>query len=175
MAIRPAARLCVHFVKSRGSLENVTLQSFAAVTDLLVENGECCGVAALDEMTHNTVIIEARAVLLATGGLGRVFENTTNPDVATGDGVACAYRAGALISDIEFVQFHPTALYLKDAPRFLLSEASARRRRLSAQCQRRTIYAALPSAKGTRAAGCSLAFHRDGIEGQWRRQRVTST
>ncbi len=104
-------------------LENVSLQSFAAVTDLLTNNGEVAGVAALDETTRSIVLIEARAVLLATGGLGRVFENTTNPDVATGDGVACAYRAGAAISDIEFVQFHPTALYIPNAPRFLLSEA----------------------------------------------------
>lgn len=103
--------------------EHVTLRSFAAVTDLLMANGECRGIYALDETTQNPVIIEARAVLLATGGLGRVFENTTNPDVATGDGVACAFRAGAIISDIEFVQFHPTALFLENAPRFLLSEA----------------------------------------------------
>ena len=67
--------------------------------------------------------LEARAVLLATGGLGRVFLETTNPDVATGDGVAAAWRAGAEISDIEFVQFHPTALHVEGAPRFLLSEA----------------------------------------------------
>jgi L-aspartate oxidase len=101
----------------------VAFQSFAAVTDLLLDGGEVSGVSALDEMTQSTVLVEARAVLLATGGLGRVFENTTNPDVATGDGVACAYRAGAAVADIEFVQFHPTALYIPSAPRFLLSEA----------------------------------------------------
>jgi L-aspartate oxidase len=106
-----------------GSLEGVAFQSFAAVTDFLLQDGQVVGVSAFDEMTHSTVLIEARAVLLATGGLGRVFENTTNPAVATGDGVACAFRAGAVISDIEFVQFHPTALYVESAPRFLLSEA----------------------------------------------------
>ena len=103
--------------------ESVAFQSFAAVTDFHLHDGEVAGVWAFDEMTHSTVLIEARAVLLATGGLGRVFENTTNPDVATGDGVACSFRAGAAISDIEFVQFHPTALYVESAPRFLLSEA----------------------------------------------------
>ena len=105
------------------TLEGVAFQSFAAVTDFLLHDGEVAGVWAFDEMTHSTVLLEARAVLLATGGLGRVFENTTNPDVATGDGVACAFRGGAAISDIEFVQFHPTALYVEGAPRFLLSEA----------------------------------------------------
>ncbi len=105
------------------SLDNISFQSFAAVTDLLTSDGEIAGVAALDEANQATVWIEARGVLLATGGLGRVFENTTNPDVATGDGVACAYRAGAAVSDIEFIQFHPTALYVANAPRFLLSEA----------------------------------------------------
>ncbi len=105
------------------SLANVEFHSFAAVTNLLCDEGEVIGVSALDESTGSTVLIESRGTLLATGGLGRVFENTTNPDVATGDGVACAYRAGAAISDIEFVQFHPTALYTPNAPRFLLSEA----------------------------------------------------
>ncbi len=105
------------------NLERVSFQSFAAVTDLLVRDGQVVGVCAYDETTQSLVLVEARGVLLATGGLGRVFENTTNPDVATGDGVACAFRAGAGIGDIEFVQFHPTALYVPNAPRFLLSEA----------------------------------------------------
>src|SRR5437868_7915596 len=67
-----------------GSFENVTFQSFAAVTDLLLWEGEVIGVSAFDESTRTTVLVEARCVLLATGGLGRVFENTTNPNVATG-------------------------------------------------------------------------------------------
>ncbi len=74
--------------QSARSLENVSFQSFAAVTDLLLHDGAVVGVVALDETTRSSVLIEGRGVLLATGGLGRVFENTTNPDVATGDGVA---------------------------------------------------------------------------------------
>lgn len=105
------------------SLENISFQTFSAVTDILLHDGEAAGVFAFDEKSQSSAAIHSRAVLLGTGGLGRVFENTTNPDVATGDGVACAYRAGAVISDIEFVQFHPTALYVPGVPRFLLSEA----------------------------------------------------
>lgn len=105
------------------SLPNITFRSFAAVVDLLVADGAVTGAVALDEKSGMHVEIRARAVLLATGGLGRVFTDTTNPDVATGDGVAMAWRAGAAVSDMEFVQFHPTALHLEGAPRFLLSEA----------------------------------------------------
>ncbi len=110
--------------KKAASLPNIRFQSFAAMTDLIVdENGGVAGVTACDASSKRNVPIRAGAVLLATGGLGRVFKETTNPDVATGDGVSAAYRAGAVISDIEFVQFHPTALHLAGAPRFLLSEA----------------------------------------------------
>jgi L-aspartate oxidase len=105
------------------TLPRITVKPFAFVTDLLVENGAVCGVSYLDERKGTRHEARARAVLLATGGLGQVYKETTNPPVATGDGVAIAARAGALASDMEFVQFHPTALYIKGAPRFLLSEA----------------------------------------------------
>ena len=105
------------------SLPGVEFRSFSAITDLLMDGGGVAGAVACDESRRDQVRIVARAVLLASGGLGRVFRETTNPPVATGDGVACAWRAGAVISDIEFVQFHPTALFLEGAPRFLLTEA----------------------------------------------------
>jgi L-aspartate oxidase len=109
--------------RKASSLPGVEFRSFSAITDLLVDEGTVTGAVACDASQKHSVRVEARAVLLATGGLGGVFLKTTNPDVATGDGVAVAWRAGATISDIEFIQFHPTALNVPGAPAFLLTEA----------------------------------------------------
>jgi L-aspartate oxidase len=91
-------------------------------SDLILSDGRVVGVTALDNRGQATDFFGS-GVLLASGGAGQVYSETTNPAVATGDGIAMAYRAGAEVSDMEFYQFHPTALSLPGAPRFLLSEA----------------------------------------------------
>lgn len=80
------------------------------VTDLIVEDGVCCGCVAIDIRTGQVHVIGARAVIMATGGAGRVYEPSTNALICTGDGIGLAYRAGAPIMDMEMVQFHPTTL-----------------------------------------------------------------
>lgn len=104
------------------TLPNISVCEFEFSTELRMQSGRVCGAELIDE-AGEAQQISASAVLLASGGLGQLYRSTTNPAVATGDGVAMAFRAGAQISDMEFIQFHPTALYLKNAPRFLLSEA----------------------------------------------------
>jgi len=104
------------------TLANITFSDFEFTTDLWIRDGRAAGIELL-EPSGELHRVAASAVLLATGGIGQVYSETTNPSIATGDGVAMAFRAGAEISDMEFVQFHPTALYVKNAPRFLISEA----------------------------------------------------
>ncbi len=104
----------------------VTFQTGHFAIDLLMDaeqQGVCRGAWVLDEQTGVQKKYLAKGVILATGGGGQVYQRTTNPEIATGDGIAMALRAGAVVEDMEFVQFHPTALLLPSAPSFLLSEA----------------------------------------------------
>ena len=104
------------------SIPHLHLRAHAFTTELIVERRRVTGVRFLDEIDGSLHELRAHAVLLATGGLGQIYRETTNPEIATGDGMAIAYEAGAVLSDMEFVQFHPTTLAVKDAPRFLLPE-----------------------------------------------------
>jgi L-aspartate oxidase len=105
------------------TIPHLHLRAHAFTTELIVESGRVVGLRFIDETDGSLHELRAGAVLLATGGLGQIYRETTNPDMATGDGIAVAYEANAVLSDMEFVQFHPTALAVKGAPRFLLSEA----------------------------------------------------
>ena len=99
----------------------VRVERNARVHELIVEGDRCIGARYENESGMHDV--HAGAILLATGGAGHVFRETTNPSIATGDGVMLGWFAGARVADLEFVQFHPTALDVPGAPRFLLSEA----------------------------------------------------
>jgi len=93
------------------------------VIDILTENNICYGLLTLNNKIRELTAYLAKYTILASGGLGQLFFNTTNPDVATGDGIAFAYRAGATIANLEFIQFHPTGLYHQGSPKFLISES----------------------------------------------------
>lgn len=103
----------------------VTISENEIALDLVVRNGECQGIYYLDADTRRIDVIHANATVLATGGIGQIYQHTTNPAIATGDGIAMAYRVGAKVANMEFVQFHPTAVYnIKiDGRSFLISEA----------------------------------------------------
>lgn len=106
-----------------GAERTINLTPFANTERLLVDDGRCVGVEFLDPILRAPRKIHAKGVVMCTGGAGQLYQHTTNPPVATGDGMAMAYFAGAQMADMEFIQFHPTALNLEGAPRFLLSEA----------------------------------------------------
>jgi len=103
----------------------VTISENEIALDLIIREGECLGIYYYDANTQHVDVIYADATIMATGGAGQAYLHTTNPPIATGDGIAMAYRAGAQIANMEFVQFHPTAVYnIKiDGRSFLISEA----------------------------------------------------
>src|SRR5205085_2646402 len=101
---------------------NLTLWADTFTLDLLTHNGACVG-ALVWRPGQGKLLVWAKQTILASGGAGMVYRETTNPPVATGDGMAAAYRAGALLRDMEFMQFHPTVLYVAGSSRYLISQA----------------------------------------------------
>jgi L-aspartate oxidase len=104
--------------------ENITVLDYHLAIDLITENNRCSGAYVLDQKTKEVLTFQSDFTLLATGGIGHLYGHTTNPMIATGDGIAMASRANAVIKEMEFIQFHPTALYDASAgTSFLISEA----------------------------------------------------
>jgi L-aspartate oxidase len=110
-------------LSSLARMSNIAIKEHCLLEDIALDGGRAAGVHTLDTLTNARETFEAGAIILATGGCGQLYRVGTNPEVATGDGVAVAYRAGAEVMDMEFMQFHPTALRLAGAPVFLISEA----------------------------------------------------
>ncbi len=102
---------------------NIRVKEYVMGIDLLMHQGRCRGLLLFDLKDKTAFAVDAKAVVLASGGAGALYKHTTNPAGATGDGMAMAYRSGAELMDMEFIQFHPTALKVEGAPRFLISEA----------------------------------------------------
>ena len=102
---------------------DIQVKEQCLVTEILLEKGRVCGVRAIDYRTGKTEDFIGKSIILATGGGGQLYKLNTNSEIATADGIALAFKAGAEISDMEFFQFHPTCLYKEDVPPFLISEA----------------------------------------------------
>jgi len=114
----------VHTLLSKiGSIPEIVLQGKLFLIDLVSDGEKITGGLFHDNTTHNLVFVRAKKTIAASGGFGQLFQETTNPSAITGDLQAAAFRKGALLGDLEFYQFHPTALYMAGVPRFLISES----------------------------------------------------
>lgn len=113
----------ITLIKKAKSLANIRFAEGVYLVDILSEDERAYGAIVYEPAAGKCRVIYSKALILATGGIGYLFQSTTNSHIATGDGVAIARRAGAAITDMEFIQFHPTTLFLDNAPRFLISEA----------------------------------------------------
>lgn len=103
--------------------KNIHTFEYVAALRILHNHNQVQGIQALDFTTGKNLVFRTKAVIMATGGLSRMYTRSTNPHTATGDGIAIAYEAGACIADMEFIQFHPSALYLPNQDAYLISEA----------------------------------------------------
>ena len=110
-------------LSSVARVSRVTVKEYLQAEEIVIEGGRAAGVLALDSRTSSSERFDGAAIILATGGVGQLFRVSTNPDIATGDGIALAFRCGAEVRDMEFIQFHPTALRMPGVPIFLISEA----------------------------------------------------
>lgn len=115
--------VCDKLIEEARKRQNISIYERFFAIDLVVEEGNCKGVIVYDEIKDNIKIFRADYVVIATGGFGQIYSHTTNPEVATGDGVGMCLRAGCEAMDMEFVQFHPTVLYHPKDKSFLISEA----------------------------------------------------
>ncbi len=114
----------IEILENHFAIDLITQHHLGQVVNRRNKDIRCFGVYAMDSGSREIITILAKTTLLATGGAGNVYENTTNPSVATGDGIAMAYRAKAQVENMEFIQFHPTALYNpREKPSFLITEA----------------------------------------------------
>ena len=119
----------INVIENSSAIDLITEHNIKQLRSSKLENRNCWGAYILDANKNEVIKISSKATLLATGGLGQVYQHTTNPYIATGDGFAMAYRAGAKLGDMEFIQFHPTSLYSENksngssSPSFLISEA----------------------------------------------------
>ncbi len=115
--------VCDKLIAEVKTRKNVVIKERVFAIDLITENNECKGILVYDEDSGTFKLYLSNFVICATGGFGQIYTNTTNPEVATGDGISLAYRAGAELMDMEFIQFHPTVLYHPENKTFLISEA----------------------------------------------------